>query len=664
MSIKIRGWLLAHVLLGVLLAGGRVYSDPEPLLPTVEAFPGSGQAPLTVLFSGLETTGKWGSVNDIDTWEWDFTFDYESLDPDPSYLHNALVAYTYDRSGTYTCRLRVTDTPNVGGPREAFVEITVHVEASSVDSGERSEYPPGAWGAGINFVWAGPEEQEAAQGYYRPVGQIFLQWDQVEPEEHGLYDWTRLDGKLEQEVGLGRRVSVQINSRLPDWLFDHIAQTGTARDMRSPQFWDPDYIRYYKELISALAGHIAASPYADHILYVRQQWNAVHTETTFYDSTTSEDAMGTWVDNPNWVWPSDGHHYEVEWTEEIAVDYERQIITHFLDEFTPLGIGVTLRAIQSHLPENEQNAYYTDDHSTEWILITNNNYMKWDGGKQHTREFAVMRCFGALGFAETWSDSEHRIAEKNPELSPQQDIYGVVLRVLEVGLPYIGIYGRDLAIAADDGEFEEAFNFANRYAGWHLFPKSAPGAWLVLGRFEGSTDWRRLQTLVRDNWGYFIRQNDPAGTSTPVSLVGDSSCRFGLTARRIDSTATFDLDDAFAGAIRGEVVELRVTVLEDSGSLQVRVDEDGTLVEVDEYDHEDHKGWRTLIYMLEGPRFSDGPDGETDFALVPEEGSPIIHMIEINRDHDLPDNGDDDSYPDDHGSAASSGAGCGCFFVA
>ncbi|MBW2526404.1 MAG: PKD domain-containing protein, partial [Deltaproteobacteria bacterium] len=96
-----------------------VLAQPDPLVAVVDALPASGPAPLTVLLSGTRSTGKWGSVNSIETFEWDFTYDGATFTPDRSYEQNAVVAFTFDRPGTHTVRLRVTDIPNDGVPREA-----------------------------------------------------------------------------------------------------------------------------------------------------------------------------------------------------------------------------------------------------------------------------------------------------------------------------------------------------------------------------------------------------------------------------------------------------------------------------------------------------------------------------------------------------------------
>lgn len=304
--------LVAAPLAALSVSAAVAWAEPQPLTPVVEALPSSGAAPLTVLLSGTESTGKWGGLGEIESWGWDLTYDGGDFDPEPSYLHNATVAYTFDRPGTHTVRLRITDVPNDGVPREAYADVTIEVTPGPAEPPEPPAYPPGAWGAGIQAVWADADDLAAAEGFVQPVDQAFMQWADVEPSAHGVYDWSRLDAAL-------------------------------------------------------------------------------------------------------------------------AVDYERRIIETFLETFRPLDVGVTLRGISSHLPVVEQNALYDQGDAAAWLLITNATYGKWDGGLQHTREFLVMRSFGARGFEETWSDSAARIAERNPELSTAQDIYGVVLRALEIG---------------------------------------------------------------------------------------------------------------------------------------------------------------------------------------------------------------------------------------
>lgn len=412
---------------------------PQPLTPVVEAFPSSGAAPLTVVFTGRKTTGKWGGITDIDKWEWDFDYDGKTFKPDASYEHNATVAYTYGTPGTHVCRLRVTDTPNTGQPREAFLDTTVKVGPPA--TGKATKYPPGFWGAGINHVWANAQQIAAAKGLVQPIDQIYMTWAEVEPTAPGTYDWSRLDKGLTSAAASGDRVSVQINATLPTWMFDHVASTGTARNELSPQFWDPVYIKYYEDLITALGDHIAKSANRDRVLYVRQQWNAVHTESTYYDNVSGT-AMGTWVNNPNWVWPTDGHKYQVAWSESIAIDYERQIVKRYLDTFAPLGIGVALRAIESHLPEAEWLGFFQSGDPTSWSLITNNNYMTWQGGTQHLWEFVLMRGYGAAGYEETKNDSAGRIAQLYPNLTTQQDVTAPCCAPCRSACPTSGSTGR------------------------------------------------------------------------------------------------------------------------------------------------------------------------------------------------------------------------------
>lgn len=202
----------------------------------------------------------------------------------------------------------------------------------------------------------------------------------------------------------------------------------------------------------------------------------------------------------------------------------------------------------------------------------------------------------------------------------------------------------------------QALAFGNRYAGWHRSPRSAPGAWLVLGRFEGSTDWRRLHTLAKDNWGMFLRQIDPSGSSAPEALVGDPASRFGLAARRLLGEAAFDLDDGLAAAVRDVQLDLFVTVLESSGAVAVEVDQNGALQDLVEQDAESQRGWRTARYRIEEPAFSGGADGETDLVLAVQSGEPIVHRIELRRT-DLAAPSDGGASPVAGGAAGVGGGG-------
>ncbi len=596
--------------------------DKNPLTPVLEVYPSSGQAPLTVLIKANNSTGKRGGNQEITSWAFDPTYNNANFNP---IIFNPISSYTYDQPGTYIIRLQITDTPNTGS-REAFAHAIITVTESTRDPGVQSQFPPNLWGAGINHVWATKDQVAIATDYLAPIDQIFMHWKNVEPNQHGVYNWSKLDNGLQKAAAQDRHISIQINSALPNWVFNHIAKIGTARNNPSPQFWDPDYIQYYKDLISALATHIASSPHKTRVAYIRHQRNAVHTETTFFDSKTNGSAKGTWVNNPAWNWPPDGHRYQVEWTEEIALNYEREIQSHFVSSFKPLDINVMLRVISSRLPENEQNTHFTNSSPIEGVQNTNITAMSWDGGTTYTRRFTIMRSFGAPGFEET---KRNRTTSIN--LTPEQDIYGIILHSLHAGLPYIGIYGDDLIHVADNIEFQETFNFGNKYAGWHLYPKSAPGAWLALGEFKGSTSWKWYNTLTSQNWGYFLTQNNPNSTSTPLMQVGNPSSRFSFNARQIETTTTFDLNDAFAKAIRNEQVDVKVTYLANSGSFTVQADKNGTLQSLPENRRENHKGWRTVVFRINNPRFADGPDGKTDLTLIPTSGKPIVHMIEIDR---------------------------------
>ncbi|GAH26316.1 unnamed protein product, partial [marine sediment metagenome] len=101
--------------------------------------------------------------------------------------------------------------------------------------------------------------------------------------------------------------------------------------------------------------------------------------------------------------------------------------------------------------------YNTKDVNSESAMCE----ASWDGGTSYTQRFMILRALGQLGFEETGDSYSGRAAQG---LTLEQDIYGIVLQSLHMGLPYIGIYGEDLIEVEGNIDVQEAYNFGNKYA--------------------------------------------------------------------------------------------------------------------------------------------------------------------------------------------------------
>src|ERR1700704_1316013 len=131
--------------------------------------------------------------------------------------------------------------------------------------------------AGIYQVWA---NDSAATAPYVRGGQITLDWATIEPQRT-TFNWSSLDSELKYYASIGKVATVQVNSTTkPAWLWNVVARCGMVQKQAVPQYWDPVYMTVQTELVSALATHLKASPYASTVALVRSAPNAIGTELT------------------------------------------------------------------------------------------------------------------------------------------------------------------------------------------------------------------------------------------------------------------------------------------------------------------------------------------------------------------------------------------------
>ena len=114
---------------------------------------------------------------------------------------------------------------------------------------------------------------------------------------------------------------------------------------------------------------------------------------------------------------------------------------------------------------------------------------------------------------------------------------------------------------AFQGEFDEAFAFAARYAGYHASPEQSPGAWVAF----------REGNFLKGDYDFLARRLSPDGTRS-ISNAGPDGQRQGAWARVLPAgeRLRIGLDEDFAGSLEGRPAEVRLTWLDEGkGGIEV-----------------------------------------------------------------------------------------------
>jgi hypothetical protein len=400
---------------------------------------------------------------------------------------------------------------------------------------------------GLYSVWSKPEISDRLT--FLKGNQIHLEWGQVQPAAD-RYDFSELHHRLARTAELGRKATVEMDAyRLPAFLFDMVPATrGTMtkeQDRRGTlQYWHPAYVKAYTGAIAALAREIKSSPHRDLVIGVRLNYNAIGTEFLIVKESADFVAPpGVTVAPP--------------WTEEIAANYRRTILETFAREFTP-QIRVFLRSGNPQYRGPDAEALHRIDSGNFGIFTTATEIeprmpTMFDGATPVFAEYC--RTGRTACFAEPMADAAGRHGPlQDPRwCPPAQYNYWRLLSDLNLGFSFLGIYGGDLAHAGDP-EYQAAFDFARRYAGYHASPSLSPGAWVALREGGGR---------LRGDYTFLMRRL-PGNEMRPEQKVGPDDQRFGAWARTLvkGTRGLFELDPRFAAGIAGKDVVLRAVYLD------------------------------------------------------------------------------------------------------
>jgi hypothetical protein len=519
---------------------------------------------------------------------------------------------------------------HIGGDLD-FVDNTLGMEATSANEvapaatvGERPLEKRHPY-AGVYPVWGGIREAADFQAYpYIRGTQLFAEWSELKPEEDGPYRWDVLNRVVEKKVGdLDKVLYLQVNASWPDWIFEHVAQAKfTERDEHPPQFWDPVYIDLYKTFIRDLADHIAQTAYKDKIILVRAQYNAFNPERIDPRGHTS---YREYTPTPS------GHRHNVDFTASIGNDYARQITRAYVDAFSPLGILAVQKPFGS---------WWEEDHlADEWADIGAGFFMT-NGSPNPPNRHKIYELVKQKQVTRAFHEPHTDLSQK---AGPKQVVYWSTLAALHQGMEFICFKGSD----ATNPDYEDIFDFANKYAGWYREPERSPGAWIAFRGVHASRWWRKL-----GNYEHLIKQIEPENHvglfaygpddyqhqtlnpwDEPTTYLGPKFQKEGIWAIQTHGQPIYlDLDDAFAASLTDEIV-IRVSYF-DKGSGKFRLMFSNRAGELQTYSFQ--KGntqlWKEVMAAVSSYEFANSLEKNADVLLDNDgDDDDVFHMVEIIR---------------------------------
>jgi hypothetical protein len=485
---------------------------------------------------------------------------------------------------------------------------------------------------------------------YVSGGQIWVQWADVEVVE-GQYDFSAIDGQLADFARSNLKTTLQVNGdRKPLWLFQKVPHNPDKLGVQvgNPQgtlmYWHLTFIRAYTDLLAALARHLKMSPYLSSVLGVRQNFNAIGTEQI--NVAPANRALS------KWSVPA-GASQGAEWTQSIADDYQRTILDAYVNDFNGwlyvfIRTTISDSLIAKYLPLIESGRL-------GWFQTGSEVEPRAQTGETSIARFYDYCLTGkTLGYAEPMADAwgYHGSTQDARWASPPQWNYWRLLDDLNAGVSVVAVYGDDLNVALNgkyirdsnaakyQTEFDQAFAFAAKYAGYIAQPQNSPGAWIAFRHSDvnnlqqkmmlqqGLANAARNAALTRytDDYTFLITRLPDKTTSK--TNVGPDDQRFGAWGRLLPAAEKMGivLDDTFARSLEGKPSEVRVTYLDSSsGSFSVALN--------NQTYYTDLRGtgrWQTAAFPMPSTHLVKDSRG-AQITLQSSGADIFFHMLEIAR---------------------------------
>jgi hypothetical protein len=440
-------------------------------------------------------------------------------------------------------------------------------------------------GHGTYAIWYG-DKYDLLKVPYIVGGQVVVQWGQVETAA-GQYDFSAIKKGMQTLRELKMRTTVQINGNTkPEWLFSKVPYYPEKLSIQvkdkpgTLMYWHPVYVMAYTNMLNAFADFLAKSPDRDTVIGVRLNFDAIGTE--HFPVPGEAQALSKWVVPP-------GVKMGLPWSEQRVLEYQKAVVDTYINRLSP-HVKIFVR---NNLKSEISEQYHADFQSGKlgWFHTSSEAEPRSGGTEQQYRRFYEdCRSGKTVGYAEPWASAwgDHAKVDSR-SCSPPQWNYWRSLLDLHCGVSFIALYANDLGVAVNGNyrvgrhhyseatdklgyqqEFESAFQFTSKYAGFHASPEQSPGAWVAfrenlvaLATNVPSVKARQLAFFTNDY--NFLMERLPDKT-TGVHNVGPDNQRQGAWARVLPAGETMRLkvQDQFATSLsKGKVL---VTFLDEPGT--------------------------------------------------------------------------------------------------
>jgi hypothetical protein len=540
-------------------------------------------------------------------------------------------------------------------------------DAATGDTGSGSA-SPGRW----------PNSGDFAEWYkgtvptlsYLVGGQVVLEWSDLDTATG--YDWTPLDKALS---AMTTPTTLQVNgSKKPSYLYDKVPYADMApcsswptdpevgdvdpknSCLRVPMYWHPSFQDIYTKFLAALGAHLHSTSAGAKVVALRQNWNAIGTE--HLTVPTHFQSASAWTDPP-------GVSAGPDWTASAQHAYEGAILGAHVSSFfeggeakPPVFVRTSLESevLAEASPSGPTYAALFDAGQLAWFTTGAEMEPRAGGGGGYGVFLTYTASGKTLGLAEPWADAwgMHSGVNDHHWASPPQFLYWRLLSDMQLGISYVDCYGDDLDVAENgvyggkpvpeyQSEFDAAFRFASKYAGYAGRAGAAPGAFIAFRPLDPAVkdyavaDYAEFMSLLNPSAtnGIDPRDDGSKGVSIPppygvagntYSSIGPTTQRFGAWARSLakGAAAELGLDSAFRAHENLQKTKIvNVTYLDDvsgdgftvvaaGGSLSVKLAGTGK--------------WQTATLSSQGS-FAANASG-ADVVVTATKGTITLHMVE------------------------------------